>query len=182
MSSQPSSPRPAAGASAGTRAVRDDLDAKGDLRPFEVVTCLVIWLTDARALRTISAHEIHAHCGPHDRPPAAAPVRSVSDALRRAYRARLLAEVDAELAHASAAANPWSARVLSGRAVGGASEGSPLTRGIVVPRRPDAGLRFVPTALGRLVVDALPDTRAVGTLRGLPGAAALYRTSARLRG
>jgi hypothetical protein len=66
--------------------------------------------------------------------------------------------------------------------VAGDAEGSPLIRGVVVPRRRDAGPRFVPTPLGRLVVDALPDKREVGALRGLSGSAALYRCSARLLG
>ncbi len=157
-------------------AVREYLEAKGDLRPVEVVTCLVIWLTDARGFRSVGARDIHAHYRPHDRPPAAAPVRSVSDALRQAYRARLLAEVAVEPADLLPAGAPGGWRV------GGEPSDSPLIRGIVVPRRRDAGPRFTPTALGRLVVEALPDKREVGALRGLHASAALYRTSSRLLG
>jgi hypothetical protein len=177
----------------GTVALRDYLYTKGDLRPFEVVTCLVVWLTDARGLRSVSALDIHAHYRREDRPPAAAPVRSVSDALRRAQKARLLADVEVDVpvaltpgaltAGALTAEPPeTAARALGHRRAVDASEGSPMTRGIVIARRPDVGPRFTPTALGRLVVDALPDKRAVGSLRGLHAAAALYRSSGRLLG
>ncbi len=162
-------------------AVRDYLEAKGDLRPVEVVTCLVIWLIDARGFRSVGARDIHAHYRPHDRPPAAAPVRSVSDALRQAYRARLLAEVEVEAADLPSAGMP-SAGAPGRWRVGDEPSDSPLIRGIVVPRRRDAGPRFAPTALGRLVVEALPDKREVGALRGLHASAALYRTSSRLLG
>ena len=112
----------------------------------------------------------------------------MADALRRAEKIGLLAEVGPGEGHlgdpgapgSTAATTNGTTRAVTRHRGAPGYGGWPLTRGIAVAHRRNRGPRFVPTPLGRLVVEALPDKREVGALRGLPGAAALYRSSARL--